>query len=86
VLDVCVNGEAVGRIYKPESESNKYHFRYESRCPAQSAVSLSMPVVNEDYASDYKTLHPVFDMNLPEGALVSIGVSDSGCAAPRLPE
>jgi hypothetical protein len=27
-----------------------------------------MPVVNEQYGSDYK-LHPVFDMNLPEGAL-----------------
>jgi serine/threonine-protein kinase HipA len=28
-----------------------------------------MPVVKEHYASDYKALHPVFDMNLPEGAL-----------------
>lgn len=28
-----------------------------------------MPVVNEHYASNDKSLHPVFDMNLPEGAL-----------------
>ncbi len=36
--------------------------------PSKNAVSLSMPVVNEQYGSDYK-LHPIFDMNLPEGAL-----------------
>jgi hypothetical protein len=28
-----------------------------------------MPVVREHYASAYKSLHPVFDMNWPEGAL-----------------
>jgi serine/threonine-protein kinase HipA len=33
------------------------------------AVSLSMPVVREHYASANKSLHPIFDMNLPEGAL-----------------
>ncbi|PIY27875.1 MAG: hypothetical protein CO105_07830 [Comamonadaceae bacterium CG_4_9_14_3_um_filter_60_33] len=32
-------------------------------------MSLSMPVAREHYISHYKTLHPVFDMNLPEGAL-----------------
>jgi serine/threonine-protein kinase HipA len=69
MLKVYVDKQLVGSLFKPESEPKKYHFGYSEQCPQQSAVSLSMPVVNEHYASDYKTLHPIFDMNLPEGAL-----------------
>lgn len=69
MLKVYVEKQLAGSLFKPESEPNKYHFGYDERCPPQSAVSLSMPVVNEHYTSDYKTLHPIFDMNLPEGAL-----------------
>ena len=68
MLKVYVDKQLAGSLFKPESDSNKYHFGYDESCPPQSAVSLSMPVVREHYASDYKTLHPVFDMNLPEGA------------------
>jgi serine/threonine-protein kinase HipA len=71
MLKVYVEAQLAGSLFKPESDSNKYHFGYDEQCPPQFAVSLSMPVVNEHYTSDYKTLHPVFDMNLPEGALAA---------------
>jgi len=71
MLKVYVARQLAGSLFKPESEPNKYHFQYDEQCPPQRAVSLSMPVVREHYASDYKTLHPVFDMNLPEGALAA---------------
>ena len=69
MLKVYVKKQLAGCLFKPESDHNKYHFGYDEQCPLQLAVSLSMPVVNEHYTSDYKTLHPVFDMNLPEGVL-----------------
>ena len=69
MLKVYVDQQLVGSLFKPESEPNKYHFGYVEQCPPEFAVSLSMPIANEHYTSDYKTLHPVFDMNLPEGAL-----------------
>lgn len=69
MLKVYVGKQLAGSLFKPESKPNKYHFGYDEQCPQQSAVSLSMPVVNEHYTSDDKVLHPVFDMNLPEGAL-----------------
>lgn len=69
MLDVHVASQKVGRVFKPESEPDKFHFGYEDACPPEMAVSLSMPVVREHYASANKSLHPVFDMNLPEGAL-----------------
>jgi serine/threonine-protein kinase HipA len=69
MLDVHVASQKVGSVFKPESEPDKCHFVYEAACPAEMAVSLSMPVVREHYASANKSLHPIFDMNLPEGAL-----------------
>lgn len=69
MLDVHVAAQKVGSVFKPESEPDKFHFGYEASCPAEMAVSLSMPVVREHYASANKSLHPIFDMNLPEGAL-----------------
>ncbi len=69
MLKVYVGTQLAGSLFKPESESQKFHFAYLESCPAESAVSLTMPVVNEHYASNYKALHPIFDMNLPEGAL-----------------
>jgi serine/threonine-protein kinase HipA len=69
MLKVYAGTQLAGSLFKPESDSQKFHFAYSELCPPESAVSLTMPVVNEHYASDYKALHPVFDMNLPEGAL-----------------
>lgn len=69
MLKVYVDQQLAGSLFKPESDPNIYHFGYDEQCPAPSAVSLTMPVTREHYASDVKALHPVFDMNLPEGAL-----------------
>lgn len=47
----------------------RYVFAYDPRAPApDSQVSLTMPVRLESWAS--RELHPVFQMNLPEGALL----------------
>jgi len=43
-------------------------FAYHPRVPAQRAVSLTMPVRIESWDMAYG-LAPIFEMNLPEGAL-----------------
>jgi serine/threonine-protein kinase HipA len=69
MLNAYAGTQLAGRLFKPESNPQQFHFAHSEPCPVASAVSLTMPVVSEHYASDYKALHPVFDMNLPEGAL-----------------
>jgi serine/threonine-protein kinase HipA len=44
-------------------------FNYAAGCRAEHAVSLTMPVVRDAYDA-MGTVHPVFEMNLPEGALL----------------
>lgn len=60
------------RVHTPQGESGRvlmsaddYLFRYDDRTLAHSAVSLSMPVRVEEYRR--RELHPIFQMNLPEG-------------------
>ena len=69
MIKVYVDQRLAGSLFKAESDPSKYHFGYDEACPPEQAVSLSMPIVKEHYVSDYKVLHPVFDMNLPEGFL-----------------
>lgn len=52
--------------YLAQTERKKYVFSYES--VAVEAVSLTMPIRLESWVSP--ELHPVFQMNLPEGALL----------------
>ncbi len=47
---------------------NRFVFSYAQPCPPPAAVSLTMPVLPEPYLCEPK-LHPIFDMNLPEGWL-----------------
>lgn len=47
------------------AKQTKHVMSYHS--DAQEAVSLTMPLRNESYA--YDGLHPIFQMNLPEGVL-----------------
>lgn len=63
---------AVLQVATPEGDSGKvltsgadYLFRYHEDAKAQSAISLLMPVRLEEYR--HRELHPVFQMNLPEG-------------------
>ncbi|WP_439864237.1 type II toxin-antitoxin system HipA family toxin [Pseudomonas antarctica] len=60
------------RVHTPHGESGNvlmsaedYLFRYGYEAQAQNAVSLTMPVRAEEYRR--RELHPIFQMNLPEG-------------------
>jgi serine/threonine-protein kinase HipA len=61
------------RIVTPQGESGElssteagdYLFRYGLDCDVQSQISLTMPL--RDTAFTARNLHPVFQMNLPEG-------------------
>lgn len=67
-VDVFVNQQRVGSISRSEIEAETYLFGYERGCDDQDAVSLTMPVVADQYDS-MGFLHPIFEMNLPEGTL-----------------
>ncbi|MFT0624670.1 type II toxin-antitoxin system HipA family toxin [Ectopseudomonas guguanensis] len=63
---------AVLQVATPEGDSGKvlasgadYLFRYHEDAEVQSAISLLMPVRLEEYR--HRELHPIFQMNLPEG-------------------
>src|SRR6476469_4181188 len=45
----------------------RFVFTYDLRCASDCAISLTMPVETESYV--HNELHPVFQMNLPEGDL-----------------
>jgi serine/threonine-protein kinase HipA len=49
------------------TESRRFVFTYDLQCKNEDAISLTMPVETESYL--YDELHPVFQMNLPEGEL-----------------
>lgn len=69
MLNVYVDNLHVGELFRGEmSERPEYLFGYTGQCPASHAVSLTMPVVRDQYTSEY-VLHPIFEMNLPEGEL-----------------
>ena len=61
-LDVFVNQKRTGSL---SFEEYQYIFNYESE--AKDLVSLTMPIRAESWKS--RELHPVFQMNMPEGAL-----------------
>ncbi|MBH3339629.1 type II toxin-antitoxin system HipA family toxin [Pseudomonas mendocina] len=63
---------AVLQVATPEGDSGKvlasgtdYLFRYHENAKAQAAISLLMPVRLDEYR--HRELHPIFQMNLPEG-------------------
>jgi serine/threonine-protein kinase HipA len=60
------------KVATPEGDSGKvmhveddYIFRYHDETKAQTAISLLMPPRMEEYR--HRELHPIFQMNLPEG-------------------
>ncbi|MFD2230093.1 type II toxin-antitoxin system HipA family toxin [Alkalimarinus sediminis] len=61
-VDVYVNSHEVGQLQK---EQEKHIFSY--GLDTEEALSLTMPVRIESY--NQPSLHPVFQMNLPEGHL-----------------
>jgi serine/threonine-protein kinase HipA len=68
-LDVHAGDTFVGVLARSQIEDEAYLFGYSDLCPAQHAVSISMPVVRDQYDS-MGGLLPIFEMNLPEGALL----------------
>lgn len=61
------------QVSTPEGDSGRLHhhstasylFRYHDSAEARAAISLLMPVRLDEYR--YRELHPIFQMNLPEG-------------------
>ncbi|HLA36163.1 MAG TPA: type II toxin-antitoxin system HipA family toxin [Rhodocyclaceae bacterium] len=68
MLDVWTAKSIVGAVDRHPTELGDYVFAYRAALEAGQDVSLTMPLSLESYA--YKNgLHPVFQMNLPEGRL-----------------
>ena len=66
MLNVFVNQDSVGNLFKSNFERGVFYFGYDGQCLSKNAVSLTMPVVTDPYSYNYKhQLHPIFDMNLP---------------------
>jgi serine/threonine-protein kinase HipA len=66
-LQVCVNDNPAGELYR---EGNDFIFRYARAAQSEGFISLTMPVRVRDYV--HNQLHPVFEMHLPEGYLLSV--------------
>ena len=66
-LHVSVSGSLVGTLGRGQSRDDSV-FSYAADAPQTHAVSLTMPVRLESYAWE-RGVVPVFEMNLPEGAL-----------------
>lgn len=67
-LNVFAGQDPVGRLARSDVEEDTILFGYLEGCPAENAVSLTMPIRADQYDS-MAGLLPVFEMNLPEGAL-----------------
>lgn len=67
-LSVFADGVHAGTLSRSDLAADTFLFAYDTGCQDEHAVSLTMPVVADQYDS-MSFLHPVFEMNLPEGAL-----------------
>jgi serine/threonine-protein kinase HipA len=61
-LKVFVNEKETGKL---SVENEQYVFNYDDK--AEDVVSLTMPIRSQSWV--HKELHPIFQMNMPEGAL-----------------
>ncbi len=66
-IEVLINNKEVGKLFF-EKEKNQYGFNYTYD---YKPISLIMPYKTSSYIWKYK-LHPIFDMNMPEGYLFEI--------------
>ena len=67
-LSVFAAGSHCGVLSRSAVEEQTFLFGYDAGCADHHAVSLTMPVLPDQYDS-VGTIHPVFEMNLPEGQL-----------------
>lgn len=67
-LDIFVQGQRSGTLGRSAIQEHTYVFGYLPEATPHQAVSLTMPVLADQYG--YRQgVHPVFQMNLPEGEL-----------------
>jgi len=67
-VNVFVGQERIGRLVRSDVEEDTTLFGYRNGATSANAVSLTMPIRADQYDS-MGGLLPVFEMNLPEGAL-----------------
>lgn len=67
-LSVFAGGVPAGVLERSDREADAILFSYRRGCRAEDAVSLTMPVRTDQYDA-MSGLLPIFEMNLPEGAL-----------------
>lgn len=67
-LDVYVQNTLTGQLSRSEQDRHAYVFAYKQPNALLNPVSIIMPVRLDQYIYGHR-LHPVFDMNLPEGWL-----------------
>lgn len=63
LLQVTTPEGGIGKMI--QGSGGDYLFRYHEEANAQAAISLLMPVRLDEYR--HQELHPIFQMNLPEG-------------------
>jgi serine/threonine-protein kinase HipA len=68
-LEVYASGRIAGVLDRSDLAEDSFLFTYASDCRAEDAVSLTMPIIRDPYDS-IGTVLPIFEMNLPEGALL----------------
>jgi serine/threonine-protein kinase HipA len=68
-LEVFAGTTSAGLLTRSDLVESEYLFDYRAECPPGSSISLTMPVISDQYDSA-GALHPIFEMNLPEGALL----------------
>lgn len=66
-LGVQVGGRRAGQVFQ---DTEEFVFRYHEAALPDQFVSLTMLVRRKDYS--HPRLHPIFEMHLPEGYLLSI--------------
>lgn len=67
-LNVFVGKQVVGSLTRSDVEEDTFLFGYRTRTASEHAVSLTMPIRVDQYDA-MSGLLPIFEMNLPEGAL-----------------
>jgi serine/threonine-protein kinase HipA len=67
-LHTFTGNHPVGSLTRSDLQPDTFLFGYRNGTPPENAVSLTMPVRVDQYDS-MSGLLPIFEMNLPEGAL-----------------
>jgi len=85
MLTVCANQLKVGELHRePGGDTPEHRFVYEAGTAPANAVSLLMSPVKTEHLMKGGKLHPVFDMNLPEGELRESIMRMFAKAVPRM--